>query len=303
VYSLSQLRTAVETPALFLRELNRLYHRRLYSRSYNTGGLDLFDADWDNLLVLDACRFDAFARRHDLPGTLEARTSRAASTREWLHANFAGRDLRDTIYVTASPMLYRNREAVDATFHEVSEVWMERGWNDEFRTVLPETLTAEARAAAESHPEKRLLVHYIQPHYPFIGPTGRELFDLDRLDFRWNDALTGDLDVDPGEIRTAYRENLDVVLPYVEELLTALGGKTVVTSDHGQMLGERCVPVPIRDYGHPPGIYSEGLVRVPWLEYENGPRREITVGEERATGGAADEDVVADRLEQLGYVT
>ena len=139
--SLSRLSGAVKSPTLFARHANRLYHRRLNQRRYNPDSVDVFAEDWDNLLVLDACRYDMFERYADLPGRLEYRDTRGTSTTEFLKANFAGRDLRDTVYVTANPQLYYNREEIDADLHRVMDVWQEEGWNDEYGTVLLETIT------------------------------------------------------------------------------------------------------------------------------------------------------------------
>jgi hypothetical protein len=123
MYSLSQLKRGLSTPALFLREVNRLYHRRLNGRDYNTDGVDIFAEDWDVLAILDACRYDLFAERVDLPGQLEARESRGSSTVEFLRGNVDGRDLLDTVYVTANPKLAEHAEEIEAQFHAVVDVW------------------------------------------------------------------------------------------------------------------------------------------------------------------------------------
>jgi hypothetical protein len=315
MYDLRQLRRALDHPKLLVRELNRLYHTRLNRRPYNPDGIDIVAADWDNLFILDACRYDAFATQSDLPGQLERRRSRGSMTAEFLKANFDGREMHDTVYVTATPMFYwnRNRGDVEATFHHDINVWRDEGWNDEFNTVLPETMVEYTKRAAEEYPNKRLLVHFVQPHFPAIGPTGRERPELNSLQV-WDEIDTGDLDLPDSVLRQAFRENLDAVLPHVADLMETLSGKTVVTADHGQMLGERSFPLPFREYGHPPGIYTDELLTVPWLAHTNGPRREIVAeapdseperGDE--TGPAdmndVDEDVVTDRLEDLGYMT
>ncbi|GGN09853.1 alkaline phosphatase family protein [Halarchaeum nitratireducens] len=299
----SRLSRALGTPRLFLRHANRLYHRRFGLRSHDTAGDDPFDAEWDTLVLLDGCRYDTFARRADLPGTLERRRSPAASTVEFLRATVDGRDLRDTVYVTANPQL-RQHDDVDASFHAVVDVWREDGWDDETGTVLPETMTASAREAARDYPEKRLVVHYMQPHYPFVeADTTVDKGHLDgSIDGEnvWNRLLAGDADVDPEVVRDLYAENLDRALPHVAALLDDLGGRTVVTADHGNMLGERAFPIPYREWGHPRGLYTDELVTVPWLVVERGERRTITRGEsDRA--GRGDDAVVRERLRDLGY--
>ena len=303
MYSLKGIKKGLAHPRFILQELNRLYFRRLHTWPYNRNGIDIFEADWDNLLILDACRYDLFEQLADLPGETTTVQSRGSATLEFLRGNFDGKTLLDTVYVTASPMLHRYRDEFDVQFHEVVEVWKDQGWDERYRTVLPETVTEATIDAAERFPNKRLLVHFIQPHYPFIGPTGQEHFDLDTLAFEWEDAATGKVDLSDEIISRAYEENFEEVLPSVERLLARLDGKTVVTSDHGQIIGERTFPIPIREYGHPPGIYADELVTVPWHVFDQGPRRNI-VAEEPMAGSDGDDNTqkARQRLRELGYL-
>jgi hypothetical protein len=246
-----------------------------------------------------------FADQSNLPGRLESRLSRGSSTREFLGANVQGRTLTDTVYVTANPQLYRHRDWLDVEFHAVHDVWMD-DWDDDLETVRPETLTERAITYADAYPDKRLIVHYIQPHYPFIA-SDVQPFDHEQAFQRpdeagsWHQVMTGDLDVSVEDVWAAYRANLDRALDSVSDLATDLRGKTVISADHGNMVGERARPFPIREWGHPRGIYTEELVKVPWLVIEGDRRKTI----QDQPGGQGDrdieEDVVADRLEQLGY--
>lgn len=300
---LEEVKQLAARPHLLLRELNRLYYRRLHTWEYNEEGIDIFEADWDNFLILDACRYDLFESGSDLPGETTTVQSRASSTREFLDANFDGKTLLDTVYVTASPMLSRHRHRVDVEFHEVVNLWQEE-WDEEHRTVLPETVMDAVVEAAEKFPQKRLLVHFTQPHYPFLGPTGREYFDLDGLRFQWNDVAVGDIDISDEVIYRAYAENFEEVLPFVEQLMSELRGKTVVTADHGQMIGERAFPIPVREYGHPTAIYTPELVTVPWHVFDDGPRRDIVAEASTRSRDREDEEAVAqERLEDLGYLS
>lgn len=305
-----RLSRALSTPVLFCRQLNRLYYRRLGRRRHNEAGADPFEADWDTLVVLDACRYDMFERRADLPGRLERRQSPASTTVEFLRATVDGRDLADTVYVTANPQLHQHRGEIDATFADVVDVWSGEGWDDDHGTVLPETVTEAALEAAETYPHKRLVVHYMQPHYPFLGAetafAGWDFTDADGgHENVWVQLLQGSLDVDREEIWALYEDNLDRVLPHVDRLLSALDGRTVVTADHGNMVGERAFPIPFREWGHPRGIYTPELVEVPWLVHEDGPRRTIRTGspgdESNGRDRSASDGVVADRLRDLGY--
>jgi len=300
----SRLRRAIDNPVLFLRQANRLYHRRLGRREHNTDGDDVLGEDWDSLLVLDACRYDMFARCSGLPGRLERRRSKGSATTEFLTANLDGRDLRDAVYVTANPQLYRNRGSIRATFHDVIHVWREEGWNEEHGTVLLETVTEYAARAAEEYPDKRLIVHYMQPHYPFVdSETGfdKEHLTGERQENVWSQLLHGTLDVERGDIWRIYEANLERALPHVEVLMDALDGRTVVTADHGNMVGERAFPIPIREWGHPRGIYTKELVEVPWLVQKDGPRRKIRREAPATQSSEVAGEVVADRLRDLGY--
>jgi hypothetical protein len=310
MYTLSQIRKGVSlgrsNPAFFGRELNRLYFSRFDQHDFNHEGVDIVAEDWDNLLILDACRYDLFARHNSLPGRLESRQSRGSHTIEFLRGNFTDRDLQDTVYISASPQLYAQRDSLRATFHDVVHVWSEEGWDQTHGTVLPETMAEYARRASEQYPDKRIIVHFMQPHYPFIGSpelNARSPFEPseEKLDI-WGELMLRERSVDPAVIWEAYRDNLLLVLPVVKDLMNTLSGRTVVTSDHGNMVGERSFPIPIREWGHPPGIYTKELVKVPWLVYDNGPRRSINTDAAVAADERISTDVVADRLADLGYV-
>jgi hypothetical protein len=301
MYDLSDIKRGLEDPRQIVLEMCRLYYQRLRTRSYNPNGVDIFAEEWDNLLLLDACRYDMFTEYNTLPGRLESRESRGSSTPEFLKGNVAGRDLTDVVYVTANPQYHRNRDLFDATFHYIDNVWSSSGWDDEFRTVRPEVVTEAARRAAERFPHKRLLVHYMQPHYPFIGETGRELVPGQNLNI-WNEIAEQNISIDDSRLWDAFHENLEIALPAVRELMDSIDGRTVVSSDHGQLMRERLFPIPLRHYGHPLGIHMEELVKVPWL-VDDGSRRTTTADPPVVEDDeSVDTSTVTERLESLGYV-
>lgn len=299
-----QIRRGLREPHLVVRRINEWYYDLRSQYGSDIERADFIEEDWDNLLLLDACRYDSFAAVHDLPGQLEHRHVKSSSTIEFLKQYLDDRDLTDTVYVTANPQHYRktDRGFISAQFHDVVEVWQEDGWDEEVRTVRPETVADATERAHDEYPDKRLLVHFLQPHYPYLGPTGREHFDNDSLDF-FNRVLNGEIEVDDDVLCRAYHENLEAVLPSVKRLLESLGGRTVVSADHGEMFGERAFPLPMREYGHPSGIHTEELTKVPWLVFENGPRREIDAGraDEAESTDDVETDVVEQRLRDLGY--
>lgn len=161
-------------------------------------------------------------------------------------------------------------------------------------------VTGRASEIAKLYPNKRLIIHYTQPHYPYLGKTGRKHFDTVETPNLEAAIRASDEEITPDTVRQAYAENLRLVLDAVEPLLTELTGKTVITADHGEYLGERLFPLPGRQYGHPVGIYTETLVRVPWHVYFSGPRKSIVTGEADADMRPEEKDV-NKRLRNLGY--
>jgi hypothetical protein len=304
MYGLQQLKKGFLRPKLVLRELNHLYFR-VTRGEYNTRGIDVFQEDWDNLILLDTMRYDVFVEKReefDLPGTLESRISRGSATHEFLRANVADRELHDTVYVTASPKYYKHDD-VTGEFHDVVGVWREEG-DESARAKPPDVTTEYVRQVAEQYPDKRLLIHYVQPHWPFIGEKTREHFA--GIDVPWLDHVgLGEAKkhgITEEMVWEAYLENVDVVLPYVRELLDDLPGRTVVSADHGQLMGERMKPIPLREFGHPIGIYVDELVKVPWLVHDNGDRKQVVA--EPPVGGRDDdaEALAEETLRELGYL-
>lgn len=297
MYSIEQIRKGISDPGMVLQEINRAWYAFRNTGRYNDDGTDIFEEDWDNLIVLDACRYDEFAARSDLPGRLEKRRSVASMTHEWVRANFANKQLYDTVYVSASGQFLHDKDTHCGEVHQFIGLIDEthRHGSGEGKFCPPEIVTDAAIEAATDYPNKRLLVHYLQPHNPYLGPSGK--------DFEYHSSLDKTVKRSPiteETLRAAYRENLDMVLEEVERLFEELRGKTVVTSDHGELLGEREFPIPVKRYGHPAGIYMDELVEVPWLEYQNGERRDI-VADQPESEIEYDEATVKEHLRDIGY--
>jgi len=297
------MREASESPTMLAREFNRVYHRRFNTRQYNTDGVDIFAENWDNLIILDACRLDLFKEHNTISGDLSTRQSRGSNTVEFLRGNVASRDLWDTVYITANPQLNNHQDTLNPSFHAVHDIWAGENWDDDQRTVLPETLASETRNIVSQYPNKRLIIHFVQPHMPFIDSDirfGEEMFDTD--EDPWNWILKGEEEIARDKIWEAFAHNLELALPHVETLINHLSGKTVVTSDHGQCIGDRSAPFPHREWGHPWGIYIGPLVTVPWLECEFEERREISADPPKQEKSNIADAAVEERLEDLGYV-
>lgn len=75
------------------------------------------------------------------------------------------------MYVSANGYVPELGLDQDGTFHAVINVLNQ--WDDDLETVRPEAVTNAARKAHRDYPDKRIIVHYMQPHIPFITEAGR----------------------------------------------------------------------------------------------------------------------------------
>lgn len=299
MYSLGKVRRGLKNPKLVFREFNRLYYTCFNRRDHNVSGDNFFEEDWDNLIVLDACRYELFENA-DLEGELENRVSKGASTIEFIRGNLKGRKLDDTVYVSANPHLSGNKEELDYEFHELVSVWGFEGWSNMFDTVMPETVTDRAIEAFQENKDKRIVAHYMQPHYPFVS-RDEEIEIPNGVKHVWHKVMAGEIDIDSETAWRDYRKTFDLVMDEVKRLVENLEGKTVVTADHGNVYDERVSPFPIKEWGHPIGIYDEKLVKVPWLVID-GERRQISSSDSGKKSGSEDsEEQIKEKLSKLGY--
>ena len=118
-------------------------------------GLHVMEQEWDNLIILDACRYDVFKKHVNhlgIKGELRKVISRGSSTTEFLKENFLGKKFMDTIYVTANPYVSIMLKGV---FYKVIDVWRDY-WDDELGTVPPEPVTKIALKVKSLYPENFL---------------------------------------------------------------------------------------------------------------------------------------------------
>jgi len=301
-YSLSSIVRAIREPRFATREINRIGHTRFGKYKHNPKGIDIFKNDWDNLIILDACRYDEFvSASSDWDIDTVPKYSQASLTEEFVRANFSGRKLHDTVYVSANSWYLRIKEEIDSEVHRFVDLQSGRHdveWVDEpLRVVTPETVTRFAEEAAERHPNKRLIVHYLQPHHPFVGPTGTEHFSHQSNSLQ---EVYFESDASDDLLRDAYRENLEIVIDAVRQLVPELTGRTIITADHGEMLGDRHSFIPMKDYGHHRGIFNDANNRVPWTVIESDQRKEI-VESTPQNNRDVDTDKIDEQLRNLGY--
>ena len=282
----------------------------LFSR--NTGNYILKEK-WDNLIILDACRYDTFVKllnEEHLKGNLESRVSRGTETSVFLSENFQSFGLvKDLVYVTANPTV---NKFLNGKIFKILPLWKEE-WNHEHQTVLPERVYERTIEAMQQYPDKKFVIHFLQPHRPFIGYSRWNWWKNKIPSYRfvrvWGSmAEQGKsllFSVSDETLIRLYERNLKLVLPYVRRLLEELPGTTVVSADHGEAFGERIHPlVPISVYGHPGRERIRALTKVPWLVSESTKKKIIRAEEPAATVELPreDEDLITERLSALGYV-
>ena len=213
--------------------------------------------DWDVLIVLDACRYDYFEAEYKnyLSGTLISVESPGGDTPKWLSETFKG--LLPITYFSANPYLSdirwsNNSWKPSRHFLEIIEIY-KKGWIDELNTVHPSIVNQAVKNYLRlfSRNSNKMIIHYLQPHFPAIGNTPLPIRHVEEL-----------YELDPTHIKKAYRDNLQLVLLYIKELINELHGKIVITADHGELLGEDGY------YWHPSpdGEWRKELRIVPWLE-------------------------------------
>lgn len=285
-------------------EINNFLWENMFSE-----GEDFMNNDWDNLIILDACRYDFFREFNYIDGVLERKFSKGSNSGEFTRANFAGKELYDTVYITANPVWGRNDKKVFHYFEFLNEEW-----DKELKTVPPNEVKSKTIEAKENFPNKRIMAHFMQPHNPYIGEKGKRFREKHGEPYP-DQSITEDTVEHIGEgkhpeliqddvltkqkLEEFYIENLEIVLEEVNELTEILDGKTVITADHGELLLEKPLPFSERKFGHP-SIATRKLREVPWLTVDFDERRQITP-ESPIKKDNTEKNIINDRLESLGY--
>ena len=244
--------------------------------------------NWDTLIILDACRYDTFEKivHEFLDGEILRVKSPASMTICWLRRTWH-RVYKDTIYVSAHPMV-NSSVPIDGfyarkKFLKVIDVW--RYHFDDFysttppwamNSVLPRLLALCKIYKYKTGKRPRLVLHYVQPHFPYIGSIkairiakeAKELMHqlgLKHFEYcyavliRFIEEFNGDIEALARFLRDSYERTLRLTLKHLSLILETLDGRIVITSDHGELLGEHGL------FFHP-GLLLPELRFVPWFK-------------------------------------
>lgn len=232
---------------------------------------NIYEKDWDILVILDACRSDLFREvypQYDFMGNFSTINSVGSKTPEWIHKTFIKKyfdEISNTIYISGNP----NSAKIDESkFQRVEHLWNSI-WDDEIGTMPPRPITDYGINISRDESPDRLILHYMQPHYPFVNyPSLDQGIPKERLNppYYGENANKSvwqkleDKELDKETVWEAYKDNLEYVLDDITMLVENVDAKLVISSDHGNALGEFGI------YGHPYGRPIPSLRKVPWIE-------------------------------------
>lgn len=233
----------------------------------------LFNKESFLLIILDACRYDYFEEYNKnlelncCQSILRSVWSPASVTFLWVKRCLCGK--YDSIKVFSTHPILNSRgitvhgyRALDHfSKRNIIDVW-DFGWDDKLGTVPPWNVN---KAVKDEGLAEKNIVWYLQPHGPWIGKTSLmipvEEIKSQNKPIEWivlDKVKKGEFNIEL--LKKAYKDNLELVLKYVNKIIKNYGDKIVITADHGEMLGEYGI------WFHPTLIKSPELRIVPWLE-------------------------------------
>jgi len=280
----SRLASSYVTERIVGRPLRRLVRPltqppTIYYHSKNNNKYNIFNEEWDLLIILDTCRPDALQQVTDeypFIDQVDSRWSVGSSSSEWVLNTFNRsykEEISETAYITSNPYSWRilandfdnphlgytkkvtqrlKKYAVTSpvspdAFHTCRFLWDPTGDYGSVRYPSPRTITNHAIELDRRDPPPKMILHYMPPHTPYIARQvdGNIVFGDARRGF------------------DAYLDNLRWALNEVSLLLKNVDRKkTVITADHGNNFFFKGS---IRS-DHTPGMIAPSVRRVPWAE-------------------------------------
>ncbi len=311
------------------RELYAFYTLGIQTaQSRSPIGTNIYSANWDLAVVLDACRVDALQEvsdEYDFLSDIGSRWSVGSTSKEWIDNTFTDRysdEIANTAIVTANPFTdqLRQRPIDYLEYPQISDTWVrdlglqnnlvadrtairddfaffdavweyESGDTNLHSTPQPLEVTKRAIWAGRNTNVSRQIVHYMQPHAPYFAAADKN-GKLDKIHKKPFAALKNGSSRE--EVWSAYINNLRYVLDSVEDLLKNHTAETVlVTADHGELFGEWGLT------GHSQGIPHPAVRKVPWA-FTSAEETETIEGEQPPEKHI--NNSVEEHLEELGYI-
>lgn len=248
-------------------------------------GENIYEREWDVAIILDTCRVDALRElqsEYDFITDVDGVWSVGSSTPEWLINTFSTSwrdEIERTTRISANgfdeyvlvqqadppeladaPLSWPDFSPVADSAFDHLEILYQGDFHDErLGTVPPDEVTKRAIARGRERDWDRLMLHYVQPHAPYIADAIDGEGELSETESRPMWALrSGRIDRATGW--EMYLDNLRLVLDSVELLLENLDAQRVaLTADHGESFGEYG-----GKFGHIDGYPTPQVRKVPW---------------------------------------
>lgn len=290
-------------------------------------GSNIYSEDWDVAIILDTARLDAINEIKDEYGFISqvgSMWSLGSSTPEWLINTFSERwmeQIRNTSRISANgfdeyilvqrslppelnkaPFGWPKFSRIDySEFDHLEILYQSDFHDDELGTVPPEDVSKRAISFCRQNEWDRLMIHYIQPHAPYIAEALMTDSEMTEIKSRPMWALRNGL-ISKEDGWEMYLDNLRVVLDEVRVLLNNLDArKVVITADHGESFGEYG-----GKFGHIDGYLTPQVRKVPWIETTAVDEQTVAPGNRYHSRGPnhsreTESDELEQHLEDLGY--
>lgn len=279
------------------------FHRKILKevdkRIWDTIGSNIYNYQWDILIILDACRYDLFEQyveKHDCQQHLidtRSMYSVASSTQTWLPRTFLNapsRVVNETHYVSGSGQV--KKHLPENIFHDIEHVW-KYAHDPSYGQTNVRAITDAAIEAIQNSDASRHVIHYPEPHAPFHHCIGK--YDaVGQSQTVWK--MLSDNEVTKKEVWHDYGQNLMMALDEVQTIINNVTGDIIISSDHGNSLGEYGF------YGHPRHVPTPELRRVPLARAEGLDLDTYTIKGRKQRKTDTETLSVDQNLRALGYI-
>jgi hypothetical protein len=266
-------------------------------------GTNIYDRKWDVLVLLDCARIDmveAIQQKYEFLATVNNHYTPGTSSAEWMETTFTEKyreQMAETVHVTANPNSAHHLSEDD--FLHLEEVWKD-GWDPELETISAREVTDRAIALYRKLTPNRMIVHYMQPHPPFIPRSDIKAVSVKKPGMEKEKMNVEELHTKGGmtsnQLWDAHMENLEYVMEDVELLRSSIqANKFVISADHGQAFGEGGV------WGHPRSTNADVVRYVPWCETTAENSSNYNSGSDFQKDRSDSAASIEEKLEYLGY--
>jgi len=292
-------------------------------------GTQLYELDWDLMIILDSCRYDILSRvqhEYDFLQELTSIWSVGGTSPEWLANTFNKKyldQISDTAYITANPHSKTILEdQLSGKFRRDStDIIRMRKWRENYNIAesseleyyLPvwknqdvgqdkfydlfgplNLVTDEAIRMDREQDIGKIILHYMPPHRPYIIDAkreGRELRQYERYPFQYIKE-TGDKET----VMESCTNMARWVLDDVRKILNNVDrDNVIITADHGDGFGE------FGTYNHHAGSLHPKIRRVPLVQTSASDKGTYDPVNQYQEGDDIS-NIQKEQLEALGYI-